>query len=72
MRTLIDSESSERRSEDFSDSESESVSANKIFRASSALYEALRLSFDVLFLSETQQILKIQKWNVKKFSRLLL
>ena len=48
------------------------MSANTTFKVSSALYEALRLSFDVLFLSETQQILKIQKWNVKKFSRLLL
>ena len=51
MRTLIDSDSSERRLEDVQDSESESVSANIIYRASSALYE----TFDVLLLSETQQ-----------------
>ena len=34
---LIDSESSERRSKDVRDSESESVLANIIYRASSAL-----------------------------------
>ena len=52
MRTLIDSESSERRSEDVQDSKSNSVLANIIFRASSALYEGVQLSFDVLFLSD--------------------
>ena len=51
MRTLTDSDSSERRLEDVQDSESESVSANIIYRASSALYE----TFDLSFLSETQQ-----------------
>ena len=55
MSTMIDSESSEQRSENVQDSQLESVSANIIYRVSSALYEALRLSFDVLFLSETQQ-----------------
>ena len=55
MRAMIDSEFSERRSEDVQDSESESLSANIRYRASSALYEVLHFSFDALFLSETRQ-----------------
>ena len=66
MRTLIDSESSERSFEGLR-AESESVSANIIYRASSALYEALRLSFDVLFLPETQQCKKFYNGMLQNF-----